>query len=189
MPRKQTATHSVWDPLLRLFHWLLAAFFLLAYLLEGNKPVLHSHAGYTVALLVGFRALWGFIGPGYARWRSFLPAPVQLLRYLGALVRGSAPIYRGHDPAGALMILLLMVCLLGTAFTGMVLFAMEGSGPLAHTGVVDWHGGSIERLHQWLADITAVLAAMHVTGVLVMSYLHRQNLIRAMITGAKQDPS
>jgi len=189
MERNLPGTVKPWDPLVRLFHWSLAGFFGLAYLLEGTEPVLHSHAGYTVALLVLFRLLWGFVGPVHARWRDFWPTPRLLWTYLRQLARRTAPSYVGHDPAGAAMIVALLLCLTATAFTGAVLFAMEGSGPFAGTAfgaaVSSWHGGTVEKWHGWLADSTLVLVIIHVIGVLYTSRLHKQNLIVSMITGKK----
>ena len=65
----------VWDPLLRVFHWTLAFFFFLAYLFESNELGMHSHAGYTVTLLILFRLVWGVIGPRHALFSDFLTPP------------------------------------------------------------------------------------------------------------------
>ncbi len=190
MAKSPPVTVKTWDPLVRTFHWSLAAFFLLAYLLEGSEPVLHSHAGYTVALLVLFRILWGVIGAKHARWADFWPKPSSTWLYLQQLLARQAPRFSGHDPAGAVMIVVLLMCLSATAFTGTVLFTMEGSGPFVGTAlgamVIDWHGGTVEKWHGWLADTTLVLVIVHVVGVLVTSFLHKQNLIAAMITGKKK---
>ena len=123
----------VWDPLIRIFHWSLTFFFFLAYLLEGDWPALHSHAGYTVALLIIFRMVWGMIGSMHARFSDFITTPSIALTYFKRLLTSKNETYIGHNPAGAAMILALMTCLLITAFSGISLFAMEGSGPLANT--------------------------------------------------------
>ena len=86
-----------WDPFIRLGHWSLAAFFALAYWLGGDWLALHAQAGYTVALLVVFRLIWGFIGPQHARFADFVVGPVGLWRYLRTLPCRRGP-YAGHDP-------------------------------------------------------------------------------------------
>jgi cytochrome b len=176
----------VWDPLVRVFHWLLVCSFTLAYLLEGDWLKLHVHAGYTVALLVLFRILWGFIGFGFARFSEFVVRPRETLDYLQQLGARTAKRFVGHNPAGAIMIVTLFCFLLATAFTGMCLFAMEGSGPLAATVVAHWPGSLLEELHDLSAHITLLLIIIHVAGVIFSSRLHKENLVAAMFTGRKR---
>ena len=180
----------VWDPLVRIFHWSLAFFFFLAYLLEGDRLNLHSHAGYTVALLVVFRLIWGIIGTRHALFSGFITSLARSLLYIRQLLSGTAESYMGHNPAGAVMILALLTSLLITAFSGMSLFAMEGSGPLAGTFISAWPGHLVEEIHEFFADFTLFLVVVHIGGVLFTSLRHRENLTKAMITGRKrQDPN
>jgi cytochrome b len=181
---------TVWDPFVRLFHWSLAVFFFLAYYLEGEWIELHSHAGYTAGLLVLFRVLWGLLGPETARFASFVVSAGAVLAYLRQLVKNwlvGEHVKRavGHDPAGAVMILILLLSILITAISGMSLFAMEGSGPLVGSFVTRLPGSVVEDVHEFFADFTLLMVCVHVIGVLVTSRLHRQNLIRAMISGKK----
>ena len=183
---------STWDPFLRIFHWSLLLFFSIAYWLEGAWPQLHSHAGYTVVLLVIFRLVWGVVGPEHARFRSFMASPTAAWHYLRKLVRRQAKAHTGHDPAGAWMILALLALLSTTAVSGLLLFAMEGSGPLVVLPVAALPGGTLEFIHGLAADVTLALVAVHVAGVTLASFAHRQNLIAAMITGKKsslQEPA
>ena len=176
----------VWDPLIRTFHWSLGFFFLLAYFLEGDWLSLHSHAGYTVFLLVGFRLAWGIVGFSHARFSDFVTSPVETVAYLRQLYRGRPEPHIGHDPAGAIMIVLLLVSLTVTTLSGMSLFAMEGSGPLADTFVSSWPASVVEEIHEFSADFTLVMVIAHITGVLLTSFLQQENLIKSMITGRKR---
>lgn len=181
--RRETVT--VWDPLVRIFHWSLAAFFFIAYLTEDELMTVHVYAGYAVAGLVGFRLLWGIIGTRHARFTEFVTGPGALRQYLGQLFTGRAPRYIGHNPAGAAMIVALLLFLAATAFTGAALIAGDGSGPLAGTVFATLPEDPLEEVHEFFANFTLFLVMLHVAGVIVSSFLHRENLVRAMITGRK----
>lgn len=116
----QTAARSVrvWDPLVRIFHWGVVGAFATAWLTAEEIQPVHEFAGYTVAVLVGFRLVWGLVGSRYARFAGFIHGPVQTLSYIGDVARGRERRYLGHNPAGAVMIVAILVTLSGTAFTG-----------------------------------------------------------------------
>lgn len=179
-------TSRVWDPVVRVGHWTLVFTFVLAYVTEGEAPV-HMWAGYLLAAVVLFRLLWGFIGTAHARFSDFLYSPARILVYLKSLLGGRPEHYRGHNPAGGVMILLLLLSLALTAGSGMALFAVEDhAGPLAvlltasESAEDTW-----EELHELFVNLTLVLVIVHVLGAVVSSYLHRENLVKAMVTGRK----
>lgn len=163
---------AVWDPFIRAFHWTLAATFLLAWITAEDSPKLHEQLGYFALVLLGLRLLWGLVGTRHARFNSFVRGPTEALGYLRSLAQGHPKDYLGHNPAGGWMVIGLIVALLATASTGM--FAND-SGEL-------W-----EELHEGLAKFTLLLVAVHVVGVMASSLLHGENLIRAMLTGKKDE--
>jgi cytochrome b len=176
---------KVWDLPLRIFHWLLVAGFFIAYLTEDDLLTVHVWAGYLVAGLLVFRLVWGFVGNEYARFSSFLCSPAQSLAYVKDLVALKTKRYIGHNPAGAAMIVLLLVSLLMTVITGFAVYgADKAAGPLAAIGSSQeelW-----EEVHEFFANFTLLLVVVHVIGVAVESYIHRENLARAMVKGYKK---
>lgn len=123
---------KVWDPLVRIGHWLLVLGFFTNYIIEDEWMTLHSWVGYTLLAVVLLRILWGFVGTRHARFGDFVRSPATTARYLGDMARGRARRYLGHNPAGAVMILLLLAGMVAMAFTGIVLYAVEeNAGPLA----------------------------------------------------------
>jgi cytochrome b len=179
----------VWDPLVRIFHWSLMLFFCLSYWLEGDRLSLHSHAGYTVGVLVLFRVVWGFVGDIHAQFSDFVRRPSVTMVYLMSLLTGSAARTVGHNPAGAAMIVCLLGSLLLTTLSGMLMFAMEGNGPLAGLSMVAYltpvAGQVLVEVHGTMADFTLILILVHVAGVIFTSYRYGENLTLAMFTGKK----
>jgi cytochrome b len=186
----------VWDPLVRAVHWLLATAVIVDWFTD--EPLwMHTWLGYLALALVVLRIVWGFVGPEHARFVSFVRGPQLVFDYLAGLVRFSSKRYLGHSPAGGAMIVALLVMIAATAGTGMAnLAADRGEGPLA--GVIS----KVERpprvpgqrrppllmkqVHETVANIMIALVVLHVFGVALASFAHRENLVRAMITGRKR---
>jgi cytochrome b len=177
----------VWDLPLRIFHWLLVIAFFVAYLTEDELLTVHLWAGYLVGGLLVFRLVWGFVGGQYARFNNFLCSPMQSVVYVKDLINAKAERYIGHNPAGAVMIVLLLLSLLMTVVTGFAVYgADQGAGPLAFIG--NSHEHFWEEAHELFANVTLVLVVIHVIGVAVESVIHHENLARAMLHGNKKKP-
>jgi len=179
---------KVWDPLVRIFHWGLVTAFTIAYASENDFMALHSYAGYTIFGLLLIRLIWGFIGTTHARFSDFVRSPREALSYIKDTAAFRAKRHLGHNPAGGLMIIALLMSLLITTLTGLGAYGVEGGGPLA-----DWLSGmghfgkeAFEEVHEFFANFTLFLVAVHVAGVILGSISHNENLVRAMFTGTKQ---
>ncbi|MCU4651446.1 cytochrome b/b6 domain-containing protein [Roseibacterium sp. SDUM158016] len=201
-----TGKIRVWDPLVRVFHWGLVAAFATAWLTADELQPVHEVAGYTVAGLVAFRLVWGLVGGRYARFAQFLKGPGETLAYLGDMARGRERRYLGHNPAGAAMVVALLVTLSGTAFTGWLMAEPERVAMLPSMPAIvapawaDDDGdereyasgqeveGPLKEVHETLANLMLLLAALHVGGVVLASFRHHEHLARAMVTGDKRGP-
>lgn len=176
----------VWDPFVRLFHWTLVVAFTIAYLTEDDLLTVHVWAGYVVGGLIVARIIWGFVGPTHARFLDFIYAPVTTLAYMRHLVRFRAERHLGHSPAGGAMVVLLLLFLTATVVTGLVVYGGEQqAGPLAGMFTKDT-GEAFEEAHELLANITLALVLAHIAAVVLASFVHRENLVRAMLTGYKR---
>lgn len=190
----------VWDPLIRIGHWLLVLAFFVAYFTEDDLLTVHAWAGYLVGGIVCVRILWGFVGSRHARFTDFVRGPRAILKYISGLLSGNARRYIGHNPAGGAMVIALLLMLLTTVYSGLAVYALEERrGPLANL-IVDHYpvsdGDAMEQLedredfweevHEVAANLTLLLVAIHVLGVALSSRAHKENLVRAMVTGRKR---
>ncbi|HKK13232.1 MAG TPA: cytochrome b/b6 domain-containing protein [Gammaproteobacteria bacterium] len=178
----------VWDPLVRVFHWSLVAAFFIAYFTEEDLLAVHTVAGYTVLGLLGIRLIWGLVGSRHARFTDFVYRPRVVLSYLKDVAALRARRYLGHNPAGGAMVILILLSLVATGFTGMGIYGVEHhAGPLAGWLANAGHNTKelFEESHEFFANFTLFLVILHVAGVLVESLLHRENLVRSMFTGSK----
>ncbi|NOZ36766.1 MAG: cytochrome B [Gammaproteobacteria bacterium] len=187
MPQPETI--KIWDPLVRLFHWSLVLAFAIAYFTEEDLLDLHVWAGYVVLGLILFRIFWGFVGPRYAQFKNFIYSRDVIKAYITDIFALRAKRYLGHNPAGGAMIILLIICLLLTTFSGLAIYGIEKhAGPLApmlgHLGGF-WKDAA-EEIHEFFANFTLILVFAHVGGVIFESRLHEENLVKAMFTGYKK---
>lgn len=192
----------VWDPLIRIFHWSLVVLFVIAYLSGEEESSIHTLSGYGIIGLLVFRLVWGFVGSAHARFSDFMFSPASVTAYLKSMFSNRPEHYTGHNPAGAYMIYALLIMLVVVSHTGLKVYGLEGHGPLANaTEVVfieramadedeehEKHNGDEEfweEIHETVSNLTVLLVIIHILGVLLASWLHGENLIRAMITGRK----
>lgn len=166
---------KVWDPFVRVFHWSLVLGFAIAWLTAGEWDRVHEWTGYAVVGLVGLRVLWGLAGPRHARFTRFVRGPDVVAHYVADVAAGREARHLGHNPAGGAMVLALLLGLGGLGLTGWMA-TQEASI------AVEW----AEDVHEVLANLLLALVGVHVAGVIFTSLRHRENLVRAMVTGEKR---
>lgn len=174
-PRPIRRAVAVWDPVVRLFHWSLVGCVLSnQFVLEAGEPP-HEWVGYTAAVLVALRLLWGVVGTRHARFADWFPTPARLRAHGRGWRRGEPDGHPGHNPVGALMMLLLMALVLALGLTGW----MQGT---------DRYFGEawLMALHEWLARTLLAAAGLHAAAALVVGRRERVRLVRAMVTGVKE---
>ena len=164
----------VWDAPTRVFHWLLVLCFAGAYITsEGERwRLVHVTLGYTLGGLMAFRILWGLVGTRYARFANFVRGPRAVLAYVRSLPGGAPQHFTGHNPAGAVAIVLLILSGLVIVATGWASYNDIGG---------EW----LSDLHEGAGNTMLAIVGVHIAGVAVATYLHRENLVRSMVTGFK----
>lgn len=166
---------KVWDIPVRLVHWSLVIAFTIAWITAEDWDRAHEYAGYAVGGLISFRILWGFVGTRYSRFSDFVYCPAAIFRYLGDSLRHKAKRYLGHNPAGGAMVSALIIMLLITTGSG-ILAIMDGFRE------AEW----VEEIHEGASYLTLLMIIAHIVGVFYASISHRENLVKAMVTGFKR---
>lgn len=173
------STTLIWDLPTRLFHWIFVFGFAFAafggLVLGEHHPLFPYHAitGLTLGLLVILRIMWGFIGPRYARFGSFLYSPAAVISYFkGALTRSDQR-HIGHNPGSAYAIFLMLILLLVIVVTG-VMMGLRIRG--------------IKEFHELATYALLAVAVVHMLGVLFHTLRHRENITASMIHGLKAAP-
>jgi len=185
MPTHQSRVY-VWDPFVRIFHWSLLVAFTVAFLTDDETLRAHTLAGYAVGILIVARLVWGFVGPRHARFSDFIYSPSTTIRYIRDLCLFRAERHLGHSPGGGAMVVVLLISLAATVVTGLIVYGGEQQGgPLAGMFTRDT-AEAVEEPHEVLANITLALVLAHIAAVALASFVHRENLVRAMITGYKR---
>jgi len=170
----------VWDAVVRLTHWAIALLVLVNLGLPEEGARAHQLVGYGVLALVGLRLAWGVVGSREARFSAFPPSLGAARAHLRALMAGTAPVHRSHNPLGALMVYALWAVLIALAATGMVAVLADLPTPMTE---------AMEEGHEALSSLLIGLVVLHVAGVLAESLRSGVNLMRAMITGDKDLPA
>jgi cytochrome b len=183
-----TEKRLVWDLPLRIFHWLFALSICGSWATaEAGFEWMQYHffLGYFMIGLVVFRVIWGFIGPRHARFANFLKGPSTLLRYLKSFGGGEPIVTAGHNPAGGLMVIVMMGLVAFQTATG--LFATDDiawSGPY-NPAVGGATASKLTSLHH--ANFNWILGAiaLHLLAIGFYWLVKKQNLVAPMLTGHK----
>ncbi|WP_404425997.1 cytochrome b/b6 domain-containing protein [Thalassospira australica] len=186
-------TVRLWDFPVRLFHWALVIAIATSW--WSNQEVMidiHAISGYSVLALVLFRIIWGFVGSSNARFTGFVAGPRKVIGYMRKLPNGSARdlTYPGHNPAGGWMVVVLIALVAVQAISG--LFTSEDTflffdGPLVAYVSSDF-ASTMNFIHHTNINLIYGAVALHVLAAIFYLMIKRENLIGAMITGARKVP-
>ena len=169
----------VWDLPVRVFHWLLVISFAGAWLSAESESqrMLHFAFGYSACALVLFRIVWGIVGTRYARFTQFIKGPAATWHHIKSLFSGQyvdeVAKSLGHNPAGALAMISLMVLILLIGLTG-------------YWSIKEFDNELMSEAHESIASIALGVVAIHVAAAIIMSFMQKENLVKAMVTGKKE---
>lgn len=174
----------LWDWPVRLIHWsfvlLLPA---LWWTWKKDRMETHELLGYITLALLVFRILWGFFGSETARFAHFLKGPREIAAYM----RGKSEPAMGHNPLGALSVILLLGLMIAQTVSGLFTQDVDGieSGPLTHFISYD-QADAARGWHGLFFNLLLAMIALHLCAILFYLLIKRDNLVGPMITGRKK---
>ena len=182
-----TRKQRVWDVPTRIMHWLLVALLGVCWWTGVHDQLdYHQYSGYGVLWIALMRLYWGFFGSSTARFTHFVRGPVGILNYARTLHHRDTAHSYGHNPVGAISVLLMLAAVLAVVGLGLFAVDVDGlySGPLS--SYVTFKGGRhLAHLHyQWFEYLLAVIG-LHLAAVAFYFVYKRQNLVAPMISGSR----
>ncbi len=178
----------IWTLPTRLFHWLLAVSFGVAYLLGGDEEYLSLHAalGSLIGGLILFRIIQGFSGPKYARFLDFPVSPASVREFILSMKRSKAE-HPGHNPLASIIMLCILIAALASAMSGMLILASGETGMFGIRIRTGFDPDSLGELHEIVANTFLALVGIHLTGILIDTIFHPSNgTILSIFTGYKK---
>lgn len=223
----------VWSRKIRLFHWInvicILLLIVIGVIILNSKLIgvstdgkvllktIHVLIGYAFAVNLLIRIIIGFAGTAYERWGNTLPFNKGFKKDLIQFSQQNNKTYKGHNPAGKLMVFALLTLMLTQMVTGLVIagtdiyyppfgqyFAesiaidkdkIESIKPYSKVNV-DENAYKAMRdirkpfitIHVYSFYCLIVLIPLHIIGVIVAEKRERSALVSAMFNGYKYLP-
>jgi cytochrome b len=151
-----------------------------------DTVVWHFYLGYAILGMLGFRLVWGFVGPTPVRWRNLIPRMSDLVAYINKLGERRPSGSPGHNPLGSLSVLTLLLLLAAQAGTGLFIESEDffEVGPLyslVSESVVD----RLTWWHHFMSKVLLAVVMLHLAAIFYYRFWKGEDLITPMITGWK----
>ncbi len=181
----------VWPISTRIIHWIIALSFTAAFYSSFTEQYLHYHVafGWIFGVMLGYRIIWGFVGPRYATFNTFKLSLTELIWYFKEkVINRWRKIPAGHNPASSWYTLLVVS--VGSIITtsGLLLYGIqEGKGMFSFLNNNYYmHMFLLNDIHIYASYFLAAWAVIHIVGVLVEQFYHKTSMVFAMVTGYKR---
>ncbi len=167
----------IWDLPTRIFHWGLALSVFLSMLIVYGKKYLTIHIVFGVlafGLIIG-RIIWGIIGSKYVRFSAFVKGVSEAKQEFAVLDTQAYHHSVGHPAVAGWVMLALMFCALCVGISGLWLWLFTDT--LSKESVL--------RIHEIFANTLLAIAFVHIQGVALHIFLHRDGIVQGMIDGKR----
>lgn len=223
----------VWSRKIRLFHWInvicISLLIIIGVIILNSKLIgvstdgkvllktIHVLVGYVFAFNLIIRIMVGFIGRTHERWSEILPFQKGFKAELVNFIQGKKSTYKGHNPAGKLMVFALLFLMTVQMVSGLVIAGTDIYYPplgkyFAHSIAIDKDKANEikpnskdnvdEIAYKKMREvrkpfITAhvygfygliFLIPLHIIGVIIAERRERSALVSSMVNGYKYLP-
>ncbi len=179
----------VWSLPTRVFHWMLALFIPITYIISEEENLLDIHAafGYGIGILIVFRIIWGFIGPRYSKFSDF-PLNLKEAVEFGLNIFNPKKEYAGHNPAASFVMIGIIIVTLLVVISGVLAYGIQDA-----KGVFAFLNSSLFRemklfkeIHETLTTLLLFLIGSHIAGVVIDRIFHKENgVLESIFKGYK----
>lgn len=180
---------SVWPPLLRLSHWLMAAgvsFQLISAWIVANTTSdlafwqdYHLMVGQLLILVVLFRG-WLLFQQGVGNWRNFKTSKAQLegagqmMKFYMSLFRFPLPSWFAYNPLWQMVYPAMLLFVLLAVITGVL-----------HSSSMHLLGASMSEVHATVTTVLYVLVLLHVATAILQDWKGKGGSTSAMLNGRR----
>lgn len=201
MARAELISARVYDPVLRLLHWvnaflitLLLITGLIAWFAEPGErtALMHAWHGWLgAALVTGLlaRMAWGLSGPRHARFADMWQPRAWRDAIAARRLFQAATAY-GHHRTASLAYFSVYMLLAGLCVTGLMLLAIkQGMGPFSQW--LGWNAAWLEPLaplHEISSWAVLGFVSLHLAALVLHPLLHHVPVAQAMISGIQYLP-
>lgn len=189
---------EVWDVLIRFLHWLMVIAVFGALMTTEENNAWHRYAGFALLLLTMGRILWGFFGEGHAQFASFVCSGTEVAEYLKGCIKGRPRRYLGSNPLAGWLVVMLLLSALVVWFSGYKYYTVKyGIGNVVASSAIPEVEQTIvvepdlaeeeywQSFHQIAVYCLLGLIALHMSLVIFLAWVHKENLFKSMLTGKK----
>lgn len=168
----------VYDLPTRIFHWLFATLFLIAFTaanLSDDESLIfsiHMIAGISLLFVLSLRIFWGLFGTKYARFNSFKLKPTELIAYFKQAMASKTKAYFSHNPASSYAAVFMFALTIGLGITGISMAL--GNDPKF-----------FEDAHEIMSNLFIITVVAHLLGILFHHLRHKDSTWSSMIDGKK----
>lgn len=173
----------IWALPTRIFHWLLAISFAIAFIISDFEELqnLHFAFGLFVGTIIFFRLIYGIIGPKYSDFRSF-PVGLKSQKEFVKTFFSKTKVYSGHNPAASLVMLSIFLVGLGCSISGYLIYTTENN--LLQLNLND---DFLEEIHEIAANLFLFLVGIHLLGIIFDLVFHsKTETLKSIFTGYKK---
>jgi len=165
----------------RMAHASMALAFLISYVTSESEywRLVHVYSGYSLAAVLAFRGVWGWVGPASARWGLLLRRVAMWRVWLNKFKQGewlSRNFWVGASSwvLSAAVLCIYVFCTVAIASGWATYNELLGDG---------WLNDALQELHEGLGNAAMAMVCFHVGLVVVLRVWRGPNALRPMWQG------